>query len=144
MKEFEEACACMNIKLFALPPKRPQWNGGVERGNRIFREEFYSRKDILADLFKDCGFIFLNLFINITSFFPMSMVIEISPPRLKKYLVFSLDRHARGNSLFLFSIHINSFLLWCLWVCVATCSSSCPHIHRCTIFWFLKGDYQLH
>lgn len=49
MKEFEEACAEKNIKLFVLPPKRPQWNGGVERGNRIFREEFYSRKDILAD-----------------------------------------------------------------------------------------------
>ena len=33
-----------------LPPtKRPQWNGGVERGNRIFREEFYARRDILSD-----------------------------------------------------------------------------------------------
>lgn len=49
MKEFEEACAENNIKLFVLPPKRPQWNGGVERGNRIFREEFYSRKDIIPD-----------------------------------------------------------------------------------------------
>lgn len=49
MKEFEEACAEKNIKLFVLPPKRPQWNGGVERGNRIFREEFYARKDILTD-----------------------------------------------------------------------------------------------
>jgi transposase InsO family protein len=49
MKEFEEACAEKNIKLFVLLPKRPQWNGGVERGNRIFREEFYSRKDVLTD-----------------------------------------------------------------------------------------------
>lgn len=49
MKDFEEACAELHIQLFVLPPKRPQWNGGVERGNRIFREEFYSRKDILAD-----------------------------------------------------------------------------------------------
>jgi transposase InsO family protein len=49
MKEFEETCAEMNIKLFVLPPKRPQYNGGVERGNRIFREEFYSRKDIFSD-----------------------------------------------------------------------------------------------
>jgi putative transposase len=49
MKDFEEACAEMKIELFVLPPKRPQWNGGVERGNRIFREEFYSRKDIFAD-----------------------------------------------------------------------------------------------
>lgn len=49
MKEFEEACAELQIQLFVLPPKRPQWNGGVERGNRIFREEFYSRKEIFAD-----------------------------------------------------------------------------------------------
>lgn len=49
MQEFEEACAEKNIKLFVLPPKRPQWNGGVERGNRIFREEFYARKDIFPD-----------------------------------------------------------------------------------------------
>ena len=49
MKEFEEACATLGIDLFVLSPKRPQWNGGVERGNRIFREEFYARKDILAN-----------------------------------------------------------------------------------------------
>ena len=46
MKDFEEVCAELGILLFVLPPKRPQWNGGVERGNRIFREEFYARKDI--------------------------------------------------------------------------------------------------
>lgn len=49
MKEFEEACAELNIQLFVLPPSRHQWNGGVERGNRIFREEFYSRKDVISD-----------------------------------------------------------------------------------------------
>jgi transposase InsO family protein len=49
MKDFEEACKDLSIQLYVLPPKRPQWNGGVERGNRIFREEFYARKDILAD-----------------------------------------------------------------------------------------------
>lgn len=49
MKEFEQACHENNIKLYVLPPKRPQYNGGVERGNRIFREEFYARKDMLAD-----------------------------------------------------------------------------------------------
>ena len=49
MKEFEEYCAILGISLFVLPPKRPQWNGGVERGNRIFREEFYARKDLLAN-----------------------------------------------------------------------------------------------
>ena len=49
MKDFENECAKLNIELFVLPPSRPQWNGGVERGNRIFREEFYARKDLLAD-----------------------------------------------------------------------------------------------
>ena len=49
MKDFEEACKDLSIQLYVLPPKRPQWNGGVERGNRIFREEFYARKDVLAD-----------------------------------------------------------------------------------------------
>lgn len=49
MKEFEETCQELGIPLYVLPPKRPQYNGGVERGNRTFREEFYSREDILAD-----------------------------------------------------------------------------------------------
>ncbi len=49
MLHFEEACAELDIELYVLPPKRPQYNGGVERGNRIFREEFYARRDMLAD-----------------------------------------------------------------------------------------------
>ena len=32
MKDFEVSCAELHIQLFILPPKRPQWNGGVERG----------------------------------------------------------------------------------------------------------------
>ena len=39
------------IRLYALPPKRSQWNGGIEQGNRTFREEFYGRHDLLADTF---------------------------------------------------------------------------------------------
>ena len=41
MAKFEQACADNNIELFVLPPKRPQYNGGVERANRTLREEFY-------------------------------------------------------------------------------------------------------
>jgi len=48
MKHFEEECGKLGINLYVLPPKRPQYNGGVERSNRTFREEFYS-KDIDAD-----------------------------------------------------------------------------------------------
>ncbi len=53
MLHFEEACAELGIELYVLPPKRPQYNGGVERGNRTFREEFYARRDMLADSAKD-------------------------------------------------------------------------------------------
>lgn len=49
MCHFEEACAQLGIELYVLPPKRPQYNGGVERGNRIFREEFYAKSNLIAD-----------------------------------------------------------------------------------------------
>jgi len=49
MAEFEEACAHLQIPLIVLPPSRPTYNGGVERGNRIFREEFYANSNLLAD-----------------------------------------------------------------------------------------------
>jgi transposase InsO family protein len=39
----------LDIPLIVLPPKKPAYNGGVERGNRTFREEFYARPDLLAD-----------------------------------------------------------------------------------------------
>jgi transposase InsO family protein len=49
MAEFEEACAELGIPLIVLPPKKPAYNGGVERGNRTFREEFYNKSNLLAD-----------------------------------------------------------------------------------------------
>lgn len=49
MAEFEEACEKLGIPLIVLPPSKPSYNGGVERGNRTFREEFYTRRDLLAD-----------------------------------------------------------------------------------------------
>lgn len=48
MAEFEAACAELAIPLIVLPPAKPKYNGGVERGNRTFREEFYDRP-LLAD-----------------------------------------------------------------------------------------------
>jgi IS30 family transposase len=53
MKDFEETCEKLRIPLYVLPPRRPNYNGGVERANRIFREEFYARKDLLADNITD-------------------------------------------------------------------------------------------
>ena len=37
------------IPLVVLPPARPKYNGGVERGNRTFREEFYACLDLIAN-----------------------------------------------------------------------------------------------
>ena len=49
MAEFESTCAKLHIPLMVLPPSKPTYNGGVERANRIFREEFYARPSLLAD-----------------------------------------------------------------------------------------------
>lgn len=43
MAEFEEACQHLGIALFVLPPRSPRLNGHVERMQRTFREEFYTR-----------------------------------------------------------------------------------------------------
>lgn len=40
---FEESCAALGIQLFVLPPRRPKRNGQVERLQRTFRDEFYTR-----------------------------------------------------------------------------------------------------
>jgi transposase len=42
MADFEEGCREHGTDLFVLPPARPTYNGGVERSNRTFREEFYA------------------------------------------------------------------------------------------------------
>jgi len=45
MADFEEACEQLGIPLHVLPPRRPQWNGCVERANRSARAEFWSLCD---------------------------------------------------------------------------------------------------
>lgn len=49
MAEFETACKELGLGLLVLPPRRPTYNGGVERGNRTFREEFYANPKLKAD-----------------------------------------------------------------------------------------------
>lgn len=44
--EFEQACADKAIRLYELPPKRPQLNGAVERCNSAWRYEFYAVYDL--------------------------------------------------------------------------------------------------
>jgi putative transposase len=43
MGEFEAACLKLGMELIVLPPASPTKNGGVERGNRTFREECFAR-----------------------------------------------------------------------------------------------------
>ncbi len=46
MAEFETECAARKLKLFVLPPRSPQINGGVERCNGAWRYEFYACSDL--------------------------------------------------------------------------------------------------
>ena len=50
MKEFEQACQDKGIALYVLPPRKPKWNGCVERSNRTLREEFYAIYDKPYDM----------------------------------------------------------------------------------------------
>ena len=45
MAEFEDACRELGIDLRVLPPRRPQWNGHVERANHTTRIEFWNFLD---------------------------------------------------------------------------------------------------
>ena len=42
MADFEADCARRELSLFVPPPRRPQWNGQVERCNDTLRLEFRS------------------------------------------------------------------------------------------------------
>ena len=45
MADFERACEQLDVPLHVLPPRRPQFNGCVERANRSARAEFWSLYD---------------------------------------------------------------------------------------------------
>jgi putative transposase len=44
--QFEQACRTKGIRLYELPPKRPQINGAVERCNGSWRYEFYETYEL--------------------------------------------------------------------------------------------------
>ncbi len=50
MAEFETSCRNANIPLFVLPPRRPQYNGCVERSHGTCRNEFYAQCSNLDNL----------------------------------------------------------------------------------------------
>ncbi len=47
---FEEECQRRNIKLFILPPRPPELNGGVERAHWTHTEEFYEVTESSFDI----------------------------------------------------------------------------------------------
>ncbi len=50
MKEFENLCEKLSIPLWVLPPKTPEYNCNVERGNGTFKYEFYAQHDTIRSL----------------------------------------------------------------------------------------------
>lgn len=79
MKHFEDQCQKLDIPLHVLPPRRPQYNGGVERGNRIFKEEFYSLKDILADSIRHLNALLQNAVHKYNNFRPHFSLKGLTP-----------------------------------------------------------------
>ena len=49
-RESISLCKELKIPLIVLPPASPEKNGGVERGNRIFREEFFNQPSLSDSL----------------------------------------------------------------------------------------------
>ncbi len=45
MGEFEKECKAQNLPLYVLPPRSPELNGSVERGNGTVKYEFYMQYD---------------------------------------------------------------------------------------------------
>lgn len=50
MADFEKACYEAKIPLFVLPPRRPKFNGNVERGNSTAKYEFYAQYNAQSNL----------------------------------------------------------------------------------------------
>ena len=72
MAEFETECARLNIPLEVLPPSKPKYNGGIERANRTFREDFYDGPKILADSIGALRFELKKAVMNYNSYRPHS------------------------------------------------------------------------
>lgn len=50
MKDFELLCQKLGIPLWVLPPRSPEANGTVERGNKTFKYEFYGQLKTVGNL----------------------------------------------------------------------------------------------
>ena len=72
MAGFETECARLSIPLIVLPLSKPKYNGGIERANRTFREDFYDAPSIPADSIGALRFDLKNAVQNYNSYRPHS------------------------------------------------------------------------
>jgi transposase InsO family protein len=72
MAEFETECEALKIPLKVLPPSKPKYNGGVERANRTFREDFYEEPSLLADSLGALRFELKKAVVNYNTYRPHS------------------------------------------------------------------------
>jgi transposase InsO family protein len=79
MVDFELPCKDLGIELYVLPPKKPKYNGGVERGNRIFREEVYAKTDLLSDSIGAMKFSLKQAIHKYNSFRPHKAIDYLTP-----------------------------------------------------------------
>jgi putative transposase len=77
--EFEDACAKREIPLIVLPPAKPTYNGGVERGNRSFREEVYANSNLLEDSIGDIRAHLKNEIIKYNTYRPHRSLKGLTP-----------------------------------------------------------------
>lgn len=77
--EFEKACEDLNIPLIVLPPRKPQYNGGVERGNRTFREELYNSPRFHSDSIGAVRYDLKQALIKYNAYRPHSALKNLTP-----------------------------------------------------------------
>lgn len=87
MNEFEKTAKTLDLPLFVLPPRRPQWNGGVERGNRIMREEFYQDPSLLADDMKSMRIALKDFLKKYNTYRPHSKLQGMTPQEYTKTIL---------------------------------------------------------
>lgn len=86
MKHFEDQCQKLNIPLHVLPPKSPKLNGGVERGNRTFREDLYDSESFIPGNLLEVREQLGEAVITYNSFRPHMALGGLTPQQYAKHL----------------------------------------------------------
>lgn len=95
MSHFENKCENKKIELFVLPPKSPKLNGGVERGNRTFREDFYDQP-LLANNISEFRILLCQATKKYNEFRPHQSLLGLTP---FEYISTSLEENFLSHML---------------------------------------------